>query len=57
MGIKTKVKRVLRNRNLAKVPRVREPGKGDWPDEGGVREPRRPKDQPPADAMQLPEPK
>jgi hypothetical protein len=59
MGISTKVKRVFRRRSLSRIPR--EPGRGDpgWGSgpEGGVREPRNPQGNPPADAISLPEPK
>jgi hypothetical protein len=57
MAIKTKVKHVFRRRRVREIPR--EPGRGDFgggPD-GGVREPRDPKGNPPADAVARPEPR
>jgi hypothetical protein len=55
MGVKTKIKHALRRRSIVRVRK--EPGRGDWPDGGGVREPLRPKNGPPSDAISLPEPK
>jgi hypothetical protein len=56
MAITTKVKRIFRRRRPFSIPR--EPGKGEFGDgPGGVREPRNPKGNPPADAIQIPEPR
>ena len=57
MGISTKVKRVFRRRTRLTLhgPGPYDPGWDPGPD-GGVREPRNPQGNPPADAIQLAEP-